>query len=406
MQLSRLRRIQHTMPHTNPIDPSHTPASDYRDYGSFEVKACHHTFTFYPSGSDRLEALVDHINNAKRTLDVFYYMFQHDDSGHRVRDALIDVANRGVEVHLIIDDFGSDAPRDFFEPLIEAGGRFSVFSARWNVRYLIRNHQKFAIADNAHVMTGGSNVSDHYFDPPEKNGWCDLGVGIEGPVAQKFTEWFNQISDWIECEGSEFRRLRNLLRTWDPGDGPVQLLLGGPSIQTRNWALEFKRDLAVASRLDLVTAYFTPPGSIRRLIGKLARRGRARLVLAGKSDLDATIAVARLHYKPLLKAGVEIAEFQPCKLHMKLMVIDGISYFGSANLDKRSIRINVELMVRVQDEGLADRLRGLVDHIETASMSVTPEWYAQTATPLARLRWRLAYGLAMTDYWMARRLNR
>jgi cardiolipin synthase len=112
--------------------------------------------------------------------------------------------------------------------------------------------------------------------------------------------------------------------------------------------------------------------------------------------------MARLLYKQLLGAGVQIAEFQPCKLHMKLLVVDDASFFGSANLDKRSFRINVELMVRVEDAALAARLRGLIDHMEAASLPVTAEWYAREATWFNRMRWRLAYWLSLADYRISR----
>jgi cardiolipin synthase A/B len=108
--------------------------------------------------------------------------------------------------------------------------------------------------------------------------------------------------------------------------------------------------------------------------------------------------MARLLYKRMLRAGVRIFEFQPCKLHMKLLVVDDASYVGSANLDKRSFRINVELMVRIEDAGLAAQLRELIDHMEAASTPITPAWYARESTFLNRMRWRVAYWLSLADY--------
>ncbi len=379
---------------------------EYCEAERFEIKAQEHSFTFYPTGSDRLEALVEHIGSAKQSLKAFYYLFQPDQSGERVRDALVEAAQRGVDVHLIVDDFGSDAPVKFFDPLVEAGGKFSVFSARWSVRYLIRNHQKFAIVDGTRVMTGGANVSDHYFEKPCNNGWCDLSVAIEGEVVERFTDWFGQIVDWIEKDGSQLRSLRRMIRQWNPGEGPVQLLVGGPSVSLYGWARRFRQDLVSAKRLDLVSAYFTPHRSMRRQMAKVARRGKARLITAGKSDIDATIAAARLLYRSLLKAGAKIYEFQPSKLHMKLLIVDDGSYVGSANLDKRSIRINVELMVRVEDAALADRLRELMDHMQTASDPITPKRYKELSAFPARLKWTGAYMLAGADYWVTRKLNR
>lgn len=381
----------------------HTPAaSAYRDPDPFAVEAAGHSFTFYPHGADRLAALIDLIGAARVSLKVFYYLFDSDTSGTAVRDALVAAARRGVAVQLIVDDFGNDAGAEFFEPLQEAGGRFAIFSPKWGSRYLVRNHQKFAIADEVRVMTGGANVSDHYFNPPAKNGWCDLSVIIEGAVVAQFTRWFGLLSDWVESEEkgrvSRLRRLRDIVKDWDGGDGPVRLLVGGPLVRQGHWAWMFRRDLTDAKRLDTVSAYFSPPLSFRRQIARVARRGEVRMVMAGKSDIDAAIDMARLLYKRLLGAGVRIFEFGQCKLHMKLLVVDDASYVGSANLDKRSFRINVELMVRIEDAGLAAELRELIDHLETGSEPITRAWYAKHNTFLNRVRWQLAYWMSLADY--------
>lgn len=379
---------------------------DYRDPPAFEVASAGHLFRFHPQGADRLESLLALIEGAARTLQLCFYMFQADHTGTVVRDALMRAAQRGVEVRLIVDAFGTDAEPSFFDPLVRAGGSFSLFSPRWNVRYLIRNHQKFAVADGARVMTGGFNISDHYFASPEENGWNDLGVSIEGPVAARFVAWFGELERWAGNGGSQFLAIRRLVRDWNEGSSEVQLLLGGPTRITSAWARRVKIDVARGTRLDLVMAYFSPPRSIRRLIRQLAARGPARLVLAGKSDNTTTIGAARALYGGLLRAGVRIAEFEPCKLHTKLLVIDEVTYFGSANFDMRSIRLNLELMVRVEDATLARQVRGLIDHLERSSREVTGDWYRAKATILNRIRWRLSWFLvSVLDYTVARRLN-
>lgn len=377
-------------------------AVDYCDLDPFTVEAAGHRFVFYPHGEDRRKALIELIDSAQTSLKVFYYLFDSDTSGTMVRDALVAAARRGVTVELIVDAFGNDAGEAFFEPLTEAGGTFAVFSPKWGKRYLVRNHQKFTIADETRVMTGGANVSDHYFAIPADNGWCDLSVTIEGEVVGQFVRWFGLLRSWVanaaEGRTSQLRRLRDIVQDWEGGDGPVRLLVGGPLVRRGHWAWVFRQDLVTAKRLDTVSAYFSPPRSFRRLIARVGRRGKARMIMAGKSDITAAIDMARLMYGKLLRARVRLFEFGVCKLHMKLMVVDDKSYVGSANLDKRSFRINVELMVRVEDEGLAAELRKLIDHLEGSSEPITPAWYARHSTFLNRMRWRLAYWMSLADY--------
>lgn len=376
--------------------------AEYRDPDPFHLAAAGHAFTFYPHGQDRLRALIEQIDSAKASLRVFYYLFDADASGTMVRDALIRACERGVMVDLIVDAFGNDAGAAFFAPLTEAGGRFALFSPKWGTRYLVRNHQKFVIIDEARVMTGGANVSDHYFATPADNGWCDLSVLIEGPVVEQFTRWFALLKSWVAGEAigrtRQLARLRDIVKDWDGGDGPVRLLVGGPLVRKGHWAWVLRKDLVTARQLDAVSAYFSPPRSFRRLIARVGRRGQVRLIMAGKSDISVAIDMARLLYGQMLRAQVRIAEFQPCKLHMKLLVVDDVSYVGSANLDKRSFRINVELMVRVEDAALAASLRELIDHLEASSEAITPEWYAHRSTFFTRMRWRIAYWLNMADY--------
>ncbi len=372
----------------------------------FEINAHDHHFTFYSRGHDRLDALIKHIASARESLHAFYFLYEPDAAGRKVRDALIEAAKRGVDTCLYIDAFGSGAEDEFFDSLIAAGGRFKQFSASWNVQFLIRNHQKMAIADRKRVMGGGFNISDEYFAPLEQNGWCDLGVMIEGPIVERFNEWFDCVEEWIQSDGSELRKIQAMVRDWDPGTGPVQLIMGGPTAVSSDWAVRFKQDLTRSKRTDLVTAYFSPPRTMRRVLRKAARNSKLRMILASKSDMAVTVLAARLHYKRLGKAGAKVVEFQPSKLHMKLLVTDDITYFGSGNLDMRSVRLNLEMMVRVEDAALAAKMRELIDGLERSSAPIDKKWRKLHAGPTNWLRWVISsFMLRAVDYNLARRFN-
>ena len=372
----------------------------------FTVNVEDHVFTFYPKGMDRFEALLEHIASARKSVFCFYFLFEEDQAGTRVRNALIEAAKRGVETRLYIDDFGSGARDPFFADLVAAGGKFRQFSSDWNKRFLIRNHQKMCIVDRERVMGGGFNIANSYFVGPAQNGWCDLGAMIEGPLVERFNEWFDCIIDWIESDGSEFRRVQEMVRDWDPGTGKVQLIMGGPTAVSSAWAVRFKGDMVRASRIDLVTAYFSPPRTMRRVLRRAARKSSLRMILASKSDFAITVLAGRLHYRRLRRAGAKLFEYQPSKLHMKLLVMDDITHFGSGNLDMRSIRLNLELMVRVESAELADRMRGLIDDLEADSRPVDRSWFRQYAGWSDRMRWLVSsFMLRYVDYNLGRRFN-
>jgi cardiolipin synthase len=385
---------------------SDAPHADYCDPPSFSVEAQGHLLSFQPGGPDRLAALLGLIDGARERLKVAFYIFATDECAVRVRDALAAAARRGVEIHVILDGFGAVADERFFAPMIEAGGHFCRFIPKWTRRYLIRNHQKLVVADGRVAMLGGFNVENSYFAPPGEGGWVDLGFTIEGPAVERVEAWFNELEDWVSNPRAQFRAIRRKVRCWDGGSGPVQLLIGGPAIGLSSWARSVRHELLHGERLDMMMAYFSPPRRLQRRMHRVARRGRTRLVFPARSDHPVPRYAARALYRKLLHAGARIWEFQPLRLHTKLIVLDDAVYLGSANLDFRSLYLNLEIVLRIEDAALAERMREFVTWHLPASIEVTPAIHAARATWLNRLYWRLCWFLvSMVDYTVSRRLN-
>jgi cardiolipin synthase A/B len=359
-----------------------------------------------PDGPQRLETLIALIDGAREELRVLYYIYKDDVSGRRVRDAMLAACRRGVKVSLLIDGFGSDVPDGFFQELTDAGCQFCRYSARFGRRYLLRNHQKLVLADRDRVLIGGFNVEDSYFGTVEAGAWRDLGLLVEGPSVPCLRDYFDKLFAWARKPGARIRELRRVLQQSSVTEGKLHWLFGGPTRRLSPWARAVRRDMRDARRLDLIAAYFAPSlGMLRRIAG-IAKRGRARIVTAAKSDNDTTIGAARNTYWWLLKRGVEIYEYQPTKLHSKLFVIDDAVHIGSANFDMRSLFLNLEMMLRVDDAGFAETMRRFVDGEIANSEQVTREAHGARRTPLNRLRWGVAYFLvAVADYRISRVLN-
>ncbi len=156
----------------------------------------------------------------------------------------------------------------------------------------------------------------------------------------------------------------------------------------------------------MLMAYFSPPYALLKRIARVARKGRTRLVMASKSDNGATIGATRSLYSYLLKRGAQVWEFQPSKLHTKLLVLDDAVYLGSANFDMRSLYLNLELMLRIEDRALAERMREFVSEYIAASERITPALHRRRATAWNRLRWWAGWVLvSVVDYTVTRRLN-
>lgn len=365
------------------------------------------------TGPRRLAALLGLIAGARRSLRLLYYIYSDDAVGVQVRDALIDAVARGVAVTLIVDGLGGDPvyARDFFAPLRAAGGRVCFFVPRLGRRYLLRNHQKIALADGeevqARVIIGGFNIQDDYFGAPGSNGWRDLGLVVEGGAAARLTGYFDALWRWTEQPRAPMRHLRAALRQWSEPEGALRWLLGGPTRRLSPWARAVRRDLKGARRIDILAAYFFPSPAMLLRLGRAARRGgRVRVVLPSITDNALTLYAARFTYRGLLRRGVRIFEYLPTKLHSKLFVIDDKVQIGSANFDMRSLFLNLEVMLRIDDAEFARHVRAYVDAEVARSVEVTPALHRARTGWWTRVKQAVIYFVvAVVDYRVTRSLN-
>ncbi len=366
-----------------------------------------HRLEVIVDGDQRLEHILTLLNGAIRSIDIIMYIFEHDGAGTRVLDAMTIAARRGVRVRAVIDSFGSsDISDSIFTPLREAGGSVTFFSRRWRSSYLIRNHQKLLLIDETVAITGGFNIAAPYLGTQRDNCWFDLGIVVRGPSVARMVAWFEAIHDYTVNHDGKLLMLRRLIREWPVEAGPVTWLVGGPTQRLSPWARAVRTDLTGARQLDMAMAYFSPGQGMLRRLGRVARDGRARFIMAAKSDNAATIGASRLLYGYLLRKGAQIWEYQPCKLHMKLIVIDDVVYIGTANFDMRSLFVNVEVMLRVADAGFAAQMRGFIAAQQPECENITRASHKARAGWLTRLRWTLAwFVVGAADYTVSRRLN-
>lgn len=369
-----------------------------------------HRLTLLDTGPRRLEALLALITGARHCLRILYYIYADDAAGRRVRDAMIDAARRGVAVSVIVDGFGAGADEEFFRPLLEAGARLSRFEPRFGRRYLLRNHQKLALADAGHdprIIIGGFNIEDDYFGTPADQSWRDLGLLVEGPAAARMAGYFDALFAWTQNPKGRLRDLNKALAHWSEPAGALRWLIGGPTRRLSPWARTVRDDMRRGRRIDVIAAYFTPSPTMLRRLDRAGRRdAQVRIVTAGKSDNQATIAAARFTYAGLLRKGVQIFEYQLTKLHTKLYVIDDAVHVGSANFDMRSLFVNLELMLRIEDAAFATHVRAYIDGEVARSEAITPDWYKRHTNWFQRLRQFAAYLLiAVIDPSVSRGLN-
>lgn len=362
--------------------------------------------TLLEEGPQRLRALLAMIDNARTSVRLLFYMLDGDATGEAVRAALVRAALRGCSVKVVLDGFGSNIPAGFFRPLEEAGGAFCLFHPRLGVRYLLRNHQKLVVVDDVHAIIGGANITNDYMSDHSERRWRDLWLQLDGDAVRAAARYFDAIRHWTSSPRPRLRALRRLLVRHTQNKGPLQWRYSGPVRRGHPWTVGLARDLSCARRLDMISAYFSPPFAMLRRLGKLGQRGEARVLTAARSDNNATIAAARHTYSRLLRNRVRMFEYLPEKLHTKLVILDDVVHIGSANFDFRSLYLNLEMMLRIEDSGFAAQMRAYFERQLALSQEVTPDLHRQRASWWKRLKWTLSnFLVTAVDYTVTRRLN-
>jgi cardiolipin synthase len=357
-------------------------------------------------GEARLSTLLELIAGAQQSIKMLMYMFNADRVGNDVREALIAASKRGVDVKVLIDGYGSAAPDDYFEKLRLAGGEECVFNPTYGRSYLLRNHQKLIIVDDRVAIIGGANIDDTYLTDRGPRHWRDLWLRIEGPEVAMPSRYFEMIFRWSKRSHRGLNYLRRQIAEFSEWRGPLQWKFTGPLSMRNSWWRTIGRDIRRGKQLDMIFAYFAPPGAMVRRIGRLGRRGRARIITPSKSDNNATIAAARHSYSRLLRRHVEMYEYQPAKLHTKLAIVDDIVHIGSSNFDYRSLYINMEIMLRIKDAGFAAAMRDYFEGELKDSQWITPWVHKRRASVWRRLKWAISHFLVnVADYTVTRRLN-
>jgi cardiolipin synthase len=377
--------------------------------GAMETTIERTGFEWLRNGREAVDAMLETISQAENSIRLETFIFHSGEIGDLFRDALVAAQRRGVRVRVMCDAFGSlRLLASYWDELVQAGGEFRWFNPLQLNRIIYRNHRKILVVDKRVAFIGGFNIGTEYCGDGITCGWRDLGLKITGPMASVLGETFDDLFMRADCRHRRFQTMRRTR-----SDAVVQregwtLLLTGPGRGHRALKQSLIHDFATAQSIDIMSAYFLPNLRILRALKKAARRGaRVRLILAGKSDVKLMRIATRGLYPSLLRAGVEIYEYEPQILHAKMVVVDDVVYAGSANLDARSLSINYEVLARIPDLALAEQAREIFEGDIPHSARIEPRRWRTPRGAWQKFIERAAYFiLARIDPYIARRQRR
>lgn len=328
------------------------------------------------------------IDAAQQQVDLELYLVEAGACADAVVRALVDAAQRGVIVRCLFDDFGSQAfTLGLRKRLTDAGVVLRFYNRihwRRGVRNFYRDHRKLLLVDKKFAVVGGTGVTDEFWNPAEPvSDWHEVMVEISGPLVIDWQALFDRQfhvnphrTAWRPAQNFGLPRLPKVPVS---GEGLGRVAYAD-SRQNRDILQSLVRALnSGQQRIWLATPYFLPTWKVRRSLRKAALRGiDVRLLLTGpRTDHPSVRYAGHRYYPRLLRAGVQIFEYQPCFLHLKMVLIDDWVSLGSCNFDHWNLRFNLEANLEAIDPGLTRDVAASFEKDFAASKQITLEDWKQ-----------------------------
>lgn len=299
---------------------------------------------YFPSGEAKFEALLEELGKAEKFIFLEYFILDEGYMWGRVLTVLAEKAKQGVDVRVMYDGMCEIAllPHNYPKRMAELGIKCKAFSPIMpfvSTHYNYRDHRKILVIDGKTAFTGGVNLADEYINRASRFGhWKDTAIMLKGEAVTSFTLMFLQMWNISEKE-----------HEWDGFLEPA------PPVEAAGWVMPYADCplddeklgenvyidiLNRASRyVHIMTPYLILDGELEAALLFAAERGvDVSIILPGIPDKKAAYALAKTHYKRLIKSGVRVYEYTPGFVHAKVFVSDDEkAVVGTINLDYRSL---------------------------------------------------------------------
>lgn len=365
-------------------------------------------------GPETFAHLRRYINEARSSVHVETYIFTDDALGKSFADLLIEKAQQGVEVRLIVDGLGSVATASsLFTAMSDGGVQVKEFRPLVSLRtlpwrYHNRDHRKVLIVDGKVAFTGGLNISGAYSSGstvrpgPErgvKEAWRDTHAQLEGPVVRQFQAIF--FETWVRLGGEAAADNAKYFPALPEVGTDIVTAVTSSGVRQRDEAIYSTYLAAVehaAQSVWITQAYLAPPPELKAALVAAAQRGvDVRILVPGFTDSGPVFYAARANYDELLKGGVRLLEVNNALLHAKTAIFDrAVSVIGSANLDYRSFLHNNEVTAVIISESLGREMEVIFNKDAASAKEITLEqWRRRSA--VQRFKESLSH---LFNYWL------
>lgn len=327
----------------------------------------------YYRGVDLLQDFLEDISRARHHIHLEFYIFEDDEVGRRIYDALAQKVREGVQVRLVYDDVGCwKVPAGFYDRMkakgIEVYGFLPVRFPKFTSKVNFRNHRKITVIDGQVGYVGGMNIARRYFYDTDGKpaAWRDTHLRLEGSAVQGLQRAF--LADWYVASGqlivsSEYYPGDDVPpKAYEPDHEPIgrkTLIQIVTSMPAGEWP-----DIMQGMVLSLLKAqhycyiqspYFLPTDRLLFAMQTAALAGvDVRLMIPAKADQRLLTWASRSYLTDVMRAGVRVYLYKKGFLHAKTWVSDdSLASCGSTNMDFRSFEHNFEVNAFIYDRNVA-----------------------------------------------------
>ena len=352
-----------------------------------------HSVKLLRSGNSYFSACVEAIDKANQFIHFQTYIFEDDDTGRKILDALIRAALRGVRIYFLLDAFGGRSfPIYLEQEILKAGILFRRFAPALiskDLQFSLRLHHKVLLVDGEEAIIGGLNVANRYNGLRDNKEWLDFAVSIRGPECVHVLYIMKRLWNRTFLKSKEWSRetIHNI---------PAQNDNVRVKVVQNNWyrnKIEILKSYRLALKhsrksMILLASYFLPGRNERKLFRDASNRGvDITIVLSAESDAPVFKRATNFLYRFILRNNIKIFEYLPSNLHAKVAIVDGRwSTIGSYNLNHLSDYGSIEMNVNIMDEKFTGEFETLLqDIIRKDCRQVTFENYIHRKTWFDRL---------------------
>ena len=348
----------------------------------------------FSQGKDMFNSLMKDIENAKKSINICFYIFATDNTGNLLLKKLIQKANEGVEVNLLFDAVGSlHSKRKLFTNLVRAGGKVAEFFPPafgfrlFNFKINYRNHRKIVVIDNQIGYTGGTNIRDDHMGMHKRlTPWTDLHIKIQGGAVIDLQKVF--LMDWrFSYKGTDFND-NYLNRFFEKpeivGNSGMQVVCSGPEDDEH----QIKQGLiklinSAKQSIVLETPYFVPDECFMEALKIASNSGvEVKIVIPSIPDKKIVYYSTLAYAHDASKFGAKIY-LRKGFIHSKCLLVDGKTVsLGTCNADNRSFKLNFEVNTFIYDEEFAKKIEKICNYDIENSMYVDKNWF--TNLPLRK----------------------